>query len=635
MTISTPPEYTLLNQLDSLADLQHLSKEDLPRLARELRGFILESVASNPGHLGASLGVVELTIALLYTYNPPQDQIVWDVGHQAYGYKILTGRRDAFSTNRQLGGICGFPHRAESPYDAFGTGHSSTSISAAVGMASAFKLMGSRARTVAVIGDGALTGGMAFEALNNGGTSRSDILVVLNDNDMSIDPNVGALQQYLLDITTSPSYNRVKDAVWNILGKVGTSRHEMRQRAAAINQAIKGMLMNGSNLFEALGFRYFGPIDGHDLFHLTDVLRDLRGIPGPKLLHCRTKKGKGYAPAEVNQTVWHAPGRFDVQTGERAKEASGQPMKYQDVFGHHLLELARADERIVGITAAMPSGTSLGIMMRELPQRSFDVGIAEQHAVTFAAGMATEGFIPVVAIYSTFLQRAYDQIIHDVALQNLHVVFCLDRAGIVGDDGATHHGVFDLAYLRPIPNTTICAPSDERELRAMMRIATQGCGPWFIRYPRGHGVDAQGDTPRQAVEIGRGYTLRQGEQVAILTLGTSRRNAELALELLTDEGLTPSLYDFRFLKPLDHRLLEEAARTHRHLITVEDGAIMGGFASAVNDALMGMGLEHPPRVTNLGVGDGFVPHGSVAQLHELCGYSPEGIARAVRRAFRQ
>ncbi|PID89985.1 MAG: 1-deoxy-D-xylulose-5-phosphate synthase [Bacteroidetes bacterium] len=633
MTISTPPEYALLNRLTSQADLKSLSKEDLPRLAEELRAFILESVASNPGHLGASLGVVELTIALLYTYNPPEDPIVWDVGHQAYGYKILTGRRDAFCTNRQLGGVCGFPHRAESVYDSFGTGHSSTSISAAVGMASAFKLMGSDARTVAVIGDGALTGGIAFEALNNGGASRSDILVILNDNDMSIDPNVGALHQYLLDITTSPSYNRMKDAVWNILGKMGTDRHEMQHRATAVNQAIKGMLMNGSNLFEALGFRYFGPIDGHDIHHLTDVLHDLRGIPGPKLLHCRTKKGKGYAPAEVDQTIWHAPGRFNVQTGERAKEASGQPMKYQDVFGEYLLGLAREDERIVGITAAMPSGTSLSIMMKELPERSFDVGIAEQHAVTFAAGLATEGMIPVVAIYSTFLQRAYDQIIHDVALQNLHVVFCLDRAGVVGDDGATHHGVFDLGYMRPIPNITVCAPANECELRAMMRMAIGGCGPWFIRYPRGRGMDAKGDTPEQAIEIGRGRRLQQGEKVAILTLGTSCGNAEKAIDTLAQEGLKPSHYDFRFLKPFDHELLEEIAGEHSHIITVEDGAVMGGFASAVSDELMGMDLERTPRVVNLGVGDEFVPHGSVAQLQALCGYSPEGIARAVREAY--
>lgn len=631
MNHSTPQEYPSLQSIRTPRDVQSLAREDLPRLAEELREFILRSVSSNPGHLGSSLGVVELTIALLYTYSPPTDPIVWDVGHQAYGYKILTARRAAFGTNRQLGGVCGFPQRAESLYDSFGTGHSSTSISAALGMATAFKLSGSDARTVAVIGDGALTGGMAFEALNNAGANRSDILVILNDNDMSIDPNVGALHQYLLDITTSPAYNRMRDSVWHALGRLGARPRGVQQQASKLSQALKGLLMTGSNLFEALGFRYFGPIDGHDLPRLTSVLQDLRTIPGPKLLHCKTKKGKGYRPAEEEQTVWHAPGRFDVNTGERAQEGGGLPLKYQDVFGEYLLQLAREDERIVGITAAMPSGTSLGIMQRELPERVFDVGIAEGHAVTFAGGLAVEGMIPVVAIYSSFLQRAYDQIIHDIALQNLHVVFCLDRAGLVGDDGATHHGAFDLSYLRPIPNATICAPSDEAELRAMLRLAAQGCGPWFIRYPRGRGRGVEGDVPSRPLRYGQGCTRAEGERVAVLSIGAVAANVEAALKELSAEGIRPTHYDVRFLKPLPAADILALASRHSRLITVEDGAAQGGLASAVAELLAQM--EDAPRLQHLGIPDAFIPHGSVAQQQAICGFAPGQIAGLVREGW--
>ncbi len=629
---SSNPEYPILQTIHSPADLKSRPLEDLPKLAEELRDFILRSVSSNPGHLGSSLGVVELTIALLYSYNIPTDPIVWDVGHQAYGYKILTERMAAFDTNRKLGGLCGFPQRAESVYDSFGTGHSSTSISAALGMATAFKLSGNPAHTIAVIGDGALTGGMAFEALNNAGANRADILVILNDNDMSIDPNVGAIHQYLLDITTSPAYNHMKDTVWNALGQKGKRESNVQRKMQALNQALKGMLLQGSNLFEALGFRYFGPIDGHDILHLTSTLQDLQTIPGPKLLHCKTKKGKGYKPAEIDQTAWHAPGKFNVHTGVRSTESGTQAPKYQEVFGEHLLALAQEDERIVGITAAMPTGTSLGIMQKALPHRSFDVGIAEGHAVTFAGGLAVEGFIPVVAIYSTFLQRAYDQIIHDIALQNLHVVFCLDRAGLVGDDGATHHGVFDLAYLRPIPNATICAPSDEAELRGMMSLAVQSYGPWFIRYPRGRGIGAHAEQPQPSLRMGEGRMLKAGRRVAILSLGAVASNVSQALVSLAEEGVTPTHYDARFLKPFPQEAIRELAETHESLITVEDGAIHGGFAAAVDEVLVQ--IPNAPRVQHLGVPDDFAPHGAVAELQALCGYSPRQIAEAIREYWR-
>lgn len=628
------PERTpggLLAQIDSPADLKRLGVKDLQALSDELREFILRSVAAHPGHLGANLGVVELTVALLYTYSLPEDKIVWDVGHQAYAYKILTGRREAFSTNRQWGGIAGFPARVESPYDAFGTGHSSTSISAALGMATAFELQGKSNRTVAVIGDGALTGGLAFEALNNGGASGAGLLVVLNDNRMSIDPNVGALSEYLLDISTSPHYNRMKDRIWHLLSRSRGERKPVRRKVQTVNRAIKGALLKNSNLFEAFGFRYFGPIDGHDVEHLVEVLKDLRNLPGPKLLHCITKKGKGYEPAEREQTVWHAPGRFDYDTGKRIKEeATGRVLpKFQDVFGDTLLEIAREDSRVVGITPAMPTGSSLITVMRELPERTYDVGIAEQHAVTFAAGLAAEGQIPYCVIYSSFMQRAYDQVVHDVALQNLHVVFCLDRAGLVGEDGATHHGAFDLAYLRPIPNLTICAPMDSGELRSMMRLARQGCGPWVIRYPRGAAPDHVEAVAGEELMVGRGRQLREGDYAAILSLGVLAPNALEAAELLAREGKEVAVYDFRFLKPLDVELLHEVATRYEHLYTLEDGVLAGGFGSAVVEELCAMG--YAGHCERFGIGDAFVPHGSVARQQASCGLRPEQIAERLRQ----
>lgn len=622
-----------LDLIQTPEDLKRLSLTDLSGLAEELRQFIIRSVSTNPGHLGSSLGVVELTVALLYVYDPPTDHIIWDVGHQAYPYKILTGRRAAFDTNRRYGGLCGFPLRSESIYDCFGTGHSSTSISAALGMATADRLRGSSSHTVAVIGDGALTGGMAFEALNNGGASNTDLLVILNDNNMSIDPNVGALKEYLLDISTSKRYNVLKEKVWNLLSASPFKRKGLRTFTQNLNQALKGALLKGSNLFEEFGFRYFGPIDGHDAEYLAMILRDLQAIPGPKLLHCITEKGHGYAPATQEQTVWHAPGKFDYATGIRLTERGAEAPRYQDVFGRTVLDLARKNPRIVGITPAMPTGSSLSMLMQELPEQAFDVGIAEPHAVTFAAGLAVEGYTPFCVIYSSFLQRAYDQLVHDVALQNLHVIFCLDRAGLVGDDGATHHGVFDLAFLRPIPNLTIAAPADEYELEALLRLASLGCGPWVIRYPRGNalGKEAQHDTGDLRRGQGRIIAEPEGAQAAFLTLGTVYKNICVARNLLEAEGMKIAHYDFRFLKPLDEALLHALAGRYRHLFTVEDGILAGGFGSAILEALQG--ISDAPKVVRFGIPDRFVPHGTIAQLQADCGYSPEGIVARVKEVL--
>lgn len=614
--------YPLLSRIAGAADVRKVPPEKLVPLAAELREFIVRSVSTNPGHLGASLGVVELTLALLSVYDPERDRIVWDVGHQAYPYKILTGRMGAFPTNRRYGGLCGFPQRAESLCDAFGTGHSSTSISAALGMATAAKLRGEHFHTVAVIGDGALTGGMAFEALNNGGVSQGDLLVILNDNNMSIDPNVGALERYLLDISTSPRYNRVKDQIWRWLSGKGKPQAKVRTQAQKVNKALKSALLEKSNLFEALGFRYFGPIDGHDVEHMQQVLRDLKNIPGPKLLHCLTVKGKGYAPAEQNQTKWHAPGFFDYATGERRAEAEGLPPRYQDVFGDTLLALAKENPRVVAITPAMPSGSSVLTMMKAIPDRAFDVGIAEQHAVTYAAGLAVEGMVPFCAIYSTFMQRAFDQVIHDVALQNLHVVFCLDRGGLVGDDGATHQGTFDLAYMRMIPNMKVCAPMDEYELEAMLRLAAVSLGPWAIRYPRGRG---EGERARHAVrglEDYRAHRLTEGDRAVVLSIGAAGNEAEAAVRKLREQGKAVEHYDMRFVKPLDTEALREAARYER-IYTVEDGVLMGGFGTAVQEALMDMGYRG--RVVRFGIPDTFVPHGNIPTLRRQCGYDRESI----------
>lgn len=622
----------LLAQIDSPSDLKKFSKDQLVQICDELRHFIVDNVSVFGGHFGASLGVVELTVALHYVLNTPDDQLVWDVGHQAYGHKILTGRRDIFHTNRIYGGLSGFPKRKESQYDTFGVGHSSTSISAALGMAMASKYKGEqRKQHVAVIGDGSMTGGMAFEAMNHAGVSDTNLLIILNDNCMSIDPNVGALKDYLTDITTSHTYNKVKDEVWNLLGKFskfGTSAQEVISK---VEGAIKSAVLNQSNLFESLNLRYFGPVDGHDVNHLVEILSDLRDIQGPKILHCVTVKGKGYEPAENgNKTTWHAPGLFDKVTGEIYKKVPTTPQapKYQDVFGHTIVELAKENQKIMGITPAMPSGSSLNIMMNEMPDRAFDVGIAEQHAVTFSAGLATQGLIPFCNIYSSFMQRAYDQVIHDVALQNLQVVFCLDRAGFAGADGPTHHGAYDIAYFRCVPNMIVSAPMNEEELRNLMYTATQYKGPFSIRYPRGQGVMPEWKTTMREIPIGQGRIVKEGDEVAILTIGHIGNYTVKACEHLAKEGLNPAHYDMRFVKPLDGELLHEVFGKFKKVITVEDGCLMGGFGSAILEWMVDHGYQ--AQVKRLGIPDAIIEHGEQIELHRECGFDPEGIANAVR-----
>jgi len=625
----------LLAAISSPDDLKKLAPEQLVQVSTELREFIIDTVSIYGGHFGASLGVVELTVALHYVFNTPYDQLVWDVGHQAYGHKILTGRRDRFPTNRRYGGMSGFPKMAESKYDAFGVGHSSTSIGAALGMsvASDYKKEFDR-QHIAVIGDGSMTAGMSFEALNQAGAMRNNMIVVLNDNCMSIDPNVGALKEYLTDITTSRTYNKVRDELWNVLGKLSKFGPNPQQIARKVEAAMKATLLKQSNLFEALNFRYFGPVDGHDVQHLVEVLNDLKSIPGPKLLHCVTVKGKGYALAEKDQTLWHAPGLFDKITGEIFTKVPDkpQPPKYQDVFGHTLLELAQANDKIMGVTPAMPSGSSLNIMMAAMPERAFDVGIAEQHAVTFSAGLATQGLVPFCNIYSSFMQRGYDQVVHDVALQNLHVVFCLDRAGFAGADGPTHHGCYDLAYMRCIPNIVVAAPMNEQELRNLMYTAQlpENAGPFSIRYPRGEGVMPEWRTPLQRVAIGTGRVIHEGEAggVAVLTIGHIGNYAVKAAAALAAEGLDVGHYDMRFCKPLDEEMLLAIARRYRAIVTVEDGCLQGGFGSAVLEFLADHG-QHV-AVRRLGIPDRVVEHGSQDQLYKECGFDADGIAQAVR-----
>jgi 1-deoxy-D-xylulose-5-phosphate synthase len=625
----------LLAAISSPDDLKKLAPEQLVQVSTELREFIIDTVSIYGGHFGASLGVVELTVALHYVFNTPHDQLVWDVGHQAYGHKILTGRRDRFPTNRRYGGMSGFPKMSESKYDAFGVGHSSTSIGAALGMAVAsdYKKEFDR-QHIAVIGDGSMTAGMSFEALNQAGAIRNNMIVVLNDNCMSIDPNVGALKEYLTDITTSRTYNKVRDELWNVLGKLSKFGPNPQQIARKVEAAMKATLLKQSNLFEALNFRYFGPVDGHDVQHLVEVLNDLKSIPGPKLLHCVTVKGKGYALAEKDQTLWHAPGLFDKITGEIFTKVPDkpQPPKYQDVFGHTLLELAQANDKIMGVTPAMPSGSSLNIMMAAMPERAFDVGIAEQHAVTFSAGLATQGLVPFCNIYSSFMQRGYDQVVHDVALQNLHVVFCLDRAGFAGADGPTHHGCYDIAYMRCIPNIVVAAPMNEQELRNLMYTAQlpENAGPFSIRYPRGEGVMPEWRTPLQRVAIGTGRVVHEGEAggVAILTIGHIGNYAVKAAAALAAEGLDVGHYDMRFCKPLDEEMLLAVARRYRAIVTVEDGCLQGGFGSAVLEFLADHG-QHV-AVRRLGIPDRVVEHGSQDQLYKECGFDADGIAQAVR-----
>ena len=571
-------EYKYLDQINSPDDLKKLQPDELKVYCAELRHFIIEQLASNPGHLGSSLGVIELTVALHYVLNTPNDKLVWDVGHQAYAHKIITGRRDSFCTNRKLGGLSGFPRMDESPYDAFGVGHSSTSISAALGIAVASALRGEKREVVAVIGDGAMTGGLAFEGLNNAGASNADLLVILNDNRMSIDLNVGALKEYLLSITTSKRYNQVKSHAWTHLEGVPKLRRALQK----LGNAFKGGMLQQSNLFESFNFRYFGPVDGHNVEALVRVLSDLKHIPGPKLLHVLTVKGKGYQPAEEHQRTWHAPGMFNPETGERIVKAKpGEPPRYQDVFGETLLELARQDDRIVGITPAMPTGSSLNIMMEQMPDRCFDVGIAEGHAVTFSAGLAADGLVPFCNIYSSFMQRAYDNVIHDVALQGLHVVMCLDRAGLVGEDGATHHGVFDLAGLLPVPGLTIASPLNEVELRNLMFTATKTSGPFVIRYPRGKGVISDWKRPMELLPIGEGQVLREGNEIALLSIGPVGNDAAWAAEQMVAEGVSVLHADLRFAKPLDEKLLHRIGRDFSQVVTVEDGVIEGGVGEAV------------------------------------------------------
>lgn len=625
----------LLAKINDPSDLRKLDSAQLVQLAGELRQFIIDNVSVYGGHFGASLGVVELTIALHYAFNTPDDQLVWDVGHQAYGHKILTGRRDTFHTNRLYKGISGFPKRKESPYDAFGVGHSSTSISAALGMAVASRGAGnSRRQHIAVIGDGALTGGMAFEAMNHAGVSDTNLLIVLNDNCMSIDPNVGALKDYLTDITTSHTYNRVKDEVWHILGKISRFGPNAQEIASKIENSIKGFLIKSSNLFESLNLRYFGPVDGHDVNHLVSIFNDLKDIPGPKILHCVTVKGKGYALAEKDQTLWHAPGKFDKLTGEIHKKVyeSPQPPKYQDVFGHTLVELAEKNSRIVGVTPAMPSGSSMNIMMKAMPDRAFDVGIAEQHAVTFSAGLATQGFIPFCNIYSTFMQRAYDQVIHDVCLQDLPVVFCLDRAGFAGADGPTHHGAYDIAYMRCIPNMVVSSPMNEEELRNLMYTAQlQKRGAFTIRYPRGQGVMPDWRKPFREIPVGKGRKIKDGKDLAILTIGHIGNYAVEACRMLEDEQVSTAHYDMRFVKPLDEELLHEIFSNFRYVLTVEDGCLQGGFGSAVLEFMADKG--YTSKVVRLGIPDKVVEHGEQLELHAECGFDPEGICNTALKLF--
>lgn len=627
----------LLQKIDSPADLKRLGKEQLHQVCDELRQYIIDVVSVHGGHFAASLGVVELSTALHYVYNTPYDQLVWDVGHQAYGHKILTGRKDNFATNRKYGGLSGFPKRSESEYDTFGVGHSSTSISAALGMALAAKYNGEDRKSVAVIGDGSMTAGMAFEAMNHAGVADADMLIILNDNCMSIDPNVGALKEYLTDITTSQTYNKLKDDVWKALGKLPVGKNFTRDMASKLEHSIKGMVSKSSNLFEALNLRYFGPIDGHNITKLVDTLQDLKNIPGPKILHIITVKGKGYSLAEKDQTKWHAPGLFDKITGEiyKKKFDTPQPPKYQDVFGHTLLELAEKNDRIFGITPAMPSGSSLKIMMDKMPGRAIDVGICEQHAVTVSAGLATQGMKVFCNIYSSFMQRAYDQVVHDVAIQNLPVVFCLDRAGLVGEDGPTHHGAYDIPFMRCIPNMVVSAPMNESELRNLMYTAQLDTTvhPIVIRYPRGEGVMPEWKTELREIKIGTGRKIKDGEEIAVLSFGHPGNFAASAIRDVKQYGINAGHYDMRFVKPLDEALLHDVFRRYNKIITVEDGTIVGGFGSAIIEFMVSNGYH--AQVKMLGIPDRIVEHGTLKELHRECGYDANAIAETLKEMMKE
>jgi len=622
-----------LSLIDFPSDLKKLSIDELPGLCDEIRAFIIEVMSKTPGHLGASLGAVELAVALHYVYDAPFDKIIWDVGHQAYAHKILTGRKNRFETIRSYQGISGFPKMSESEYDAFGVGHSSTSISAALGMGIAARLDQQNDRHhVAIIGDGAMTGGMAMEALNNAGVSNANLLVILNDNQIAIDKNVGAIKDYLADIVTSKTYNKVRDKIWLLMG--GGTRYGKNSRAIVkqLGNALKTTLLKSGNLFEAFNFRYFGPVDGNDVVRLVKLLGDMKQIKGPKLLHIHTIKGKGFEKAEKDQTVYHAPGVFDKETGTIKEDpCHGQAPKYQTVFGRTIIELAEKNPKIVGITPAMSTGCSLNLMMTKMPDRTFDVGIAEQHAVTFSAGLAASGYIPFCNIYSTFMQRAYDQVIHDVALQNLPVVFCLDRGGLVGEDGATHHGAFDLAFLRCIPNMVVAAPMNEEELRNMMFTAQlDGNGPMAIRYPKGRGVMPQWKTPLKAIPLGKSRIVKEGNDLAIITLGHVGNDALAACLKAGKQDISVALYDLRFLKPIDEEQLHNIFRKFSKILTVEDGSVVGGMGSAILEFMADHGYR--AQVKRLGIPDVFVEHGSQAELQHECGFDTEGILNAIREA---
>jgi 1-deoxy-D-xylulose-5-phosphate synthase len=626
-----------LEQINIPSDLREKFKiDDLDQISNEVRQYIVDVISEiGNSHFGASLGVVELTVALHYVFNTPEDQLVWDVGHQAYGHKILTGRREQFHTNRLKDGISGFPKRSESEYDTFGVGHSSTSISAALGMAVASRYKGEKNKQhIAVIGDGAMTAGLAFEGMNNAGFEKdANLLVILNDNCMSIDPNVGALKEYLTDITTSHTYNKLKDEVWNLLGKISKFGPDAQTIASKVSTALKGSLLKQSNLFESLNFRYFGPVDGHDAIGLARVLEDLKDIPGPKILHCLTKKGAGYKFSEEGDpTKWHAPGVFNKETGEIVKiiPKSPQAPKYQDVFGYTIVELAEKNSKVMGVTPAMPSGSSLNIMMKAMPDRAFDVGIAEQHAVTFSAGLATQGLIPFCNIYSSFMQRAYDQVLHDVALQNLNVVFCLDRGGLVGADGATHHGAYDLAYMRCIPNMVVSAPMNEEELRNLMYTAQlENKGPFSIRYPRGNGVMTDWKTPLKEIKVGTGRKVCSGEDIAILSIGHPGNFAQDAITLMKESGISIAHYDLRFVKPLDAVLLHEVFTKFKKVITVEDGCLMGGFGSAIIEFMVDQ--KYNSEIVRLGIPDEYIHHGTQEELWEDCGFDAKAIVKAIEK----
>ena len=628
-------EENILKHINSPADLRKLPVDELENVCAEVRQYIIDVLSQTPGHLGASLGTVELTVALHYVFNTPDDRIVWDVGHQAYGHKILTGRRDAFYSLRQFKGISGFPNPKESKYDAFIAGHASNSISAALGMSIASKLKrNDNQHVIAVIGDGAMTGGLAYEGLNNASINPNNLLIILNDNDMAIDHSVGGLSKYLVDITTSQTYNTIRYNLYKKLRKLNFISESRRENILRFNNSLKALINKQHNLFEGFSIRYFGPIDGHDVENLVEKLNDIKDMEGPKLLHIKTKKGKGFKPAEESATEWHAPGLFNKETGERIIQTKlDEPQLYQDVFGHTLVELAEKDERIVGVTPAMPTGCSMCYMMKEFPERAFDVGIAEAHAVTFSAGLAKEGMIPFCNIYSSFMQRAYDQIIHDVAIQKLNMVLCLDRAGLVGEDGETHHGVFDLAYLRPIPNLTIASPLNEWDLRNLMYTGYKAeNGPFVIRYPRGKGELKNWQNKMEILPVGKGKVLRNGSQIAVLSIGPIGNEVMKAINLAEIESISIAHYDMIFLKPIDEVLLHEIGKCFTNVITVENGTIIGGLGSTVMEFMSENGYH--TRVKRIGIKDQFIEHGSIPELYQLCGMDALSIAKVIIETVR-